>query len=147
MDGQKDGNGLLLNTHLQVTHFSKWLSFRQMLRNEMHHSTPRKTMINPSKPKHIQTCKNSVHTSKRTPHFTITKISWLMLFIKIIIVYTENDRKPINNSITDCYSRWYTKLPLGFKGLSMLLITLWNHSLTPPISDFQLDPCNSFRHY
>jgi hypothetical protein len=24
--------------------------------------------------------KNSVHTSKRTPHFTITKINWLTLF-------------------------------------------------------------------
>jgi hypothetical protein len=24
--------------------------------------------------------KNSVRTSKRTPHFTITKINWLMLF-------------------------------------------------------------------
>jgi len=24
--------------------------------------------------------KNSVRTSKRTPHFTITKIKWLMLF-------------------------------------------------------------------
>jgi hypothetical protein len=28
--------------------------------------------------------KNSVRTSKRTPHFTITKINWLMLFKEII---------------------------------------------------------------
>jgi len=32
--------------------------------------------------------KNSVRTSKRTPHFTITKIKWLMLFKEIIAVYT-----------------------------------------------------------
>jgi len=30
--------------------------------------------------------KNSVRTSKRTPHFTITKINWLMLFKEIIAV-------------------------------------------------------------
>jgi hypothetical protein len=30
--------------------------------------------------------KNSVHTSKRTPHFTVTKIKWLMLFKEIIAV-------------------------------------------------------------
>jgi hypothetical protein len=27
--------------------------------------------------------KNPVHTSKRTPHFTITKIKWLTLFKEI----------------------------------------------------------------
>jgi hypothetical protein len=30
--------------------------------------------------------KNPVRTSKRTPHFTITKISWLMLLKEIITV-------------------------------------------------------------
>jgi hypothetical protein len=30
--------------------------------------------------------KNSVRTSKRTPHFTITKINWIMLFGEIIAV-------------------------------------------------------------
>jgi hypothetical protein len=40
--------------------------------------------------------KNSVHTSKRTPHFTFTKISWLMLFKEIIPVYNEKHKKPIN---------------------------------------------------
>jgi hypothetical protein len=39
--------------------------------------------------------KNSVRTSKRTPHFTITKINWLTLFKEIIAVYSENYTKPI----------------------------------------------------
>jgi len=39
--------------------------------------------------------KNSVRTSKRTPHFTITKINWLTLFKEIIAVYSENHAKPI----------------------------------------------------
>jgi len=39
--------------------------------------------------------KNSVRTSKRTPHFTITEINWLTLFRKIIAVYSENYVKPI----------------------------------------------------
>jgi hypothetical protein len=34
-------------------------------------------------------------TSKRTPHFTITKNNWLMLFKEIIAVYSENT-EPIN---------------------------------------------------
>jgi len=48
--------------------------------------------------------KNPVRTSKRTPHFTITKINWLTLFKEIITVYSENHKKPINTkySITDC---------------------------------------------
>jgi hypothetical protein len=41
--------------------------------------------------------KNSVRTSKRTPHFTITKINWLMLFKEIIAVYSENHK---NNKYT-----------------------------------------------
>jgi hypothetical protein len=36
--------------------------------------------------------KNSVRTSKRTPHFTITNINWLTLFKEIIAVYTENKK-------------------------------------------------------
>jgi hypothetical protein len=43
--------------------------------------------------------KNSVRTSKRTLHFTITKINWLTLFKEIIAVYSENHAKPINNKI------------------------------------------------
>jgi hypothetical protein len=58
--------------------------------------------------------KNSVRTSKRTPHFTIAKIKFLTLFTEIIAVYIENHAKPINTkpintkcSITDCQSRWF----------------------------------------
>jgi hypothetical protein len=53
--------------------------------------------------------KNSVFTSKRTPHFTIKKINWLMLFKDIIAVYSENHAKPINTkcSTTDFQSRWF----------------------------------------
>jgi hypothetical protein len=39
--------------------------------------------------------KNSVRTSKRTPHFTITAINWLTLFKEIIAVYVTNYTKPI----------------------------------------------------
>jgi hypothetical protein len=53
--------------------------------------------------------KNSARTSKRTPHFTITTINWLMLFKEIIAVYSENQAKPINTkcSITAYQSRWF----------------------------------------
>jgi hypothetical protein len=53
--------------------------------------------------------KKPVHTSKRTPHFTIAKIKSLMLFKEIITVYSENHVKPINTkcSIADCQSRWF----------------------------------------
>jgi hypothetical protein len=53
--------------------------------------------------------KNSVRTSKRTPHFTITEINWLKLFKEIIVVYSENYAKPINTkySIADYQSRWF----------------------------------------
>jgi hypothetical protein len=37
--------------------------------------------------------KNSVRTSKRTPHFTITKFNLLMLFKEILAVYTDNHTK------------------------------------------------------
>jgi hypothetical protein len=41
--------------------------------------------INPLKPKLVFVIfKNIVRTSKRTPHFTITKINLLMLFNEII---------------------------------------------------------------
>jgi hypothetical protein len=45
--------------------------------------------------------KNSAHTSKRTPHFTITKINWLTLFKEIITVYSVNHTEPIH---TKCKS-------------------------------------------
>jgi hypothetical protein len=37
--------------------------------------------------------KNSVRTSKKTPHLTITKINWLTLFKEIIAVYSEKHAK------------------------------------------------------
>jgi hypothetical protein len=40
--------------------------------------------------------KNSVRTSKRTSHFTTTKINWLTLFKEIIPVYTNSHTRPIN---------------------------------------------------
>jgi hypothetical protein len=53
--------------------------------------------------------KNSVHTSKRTLHFTVTSINFLTLFMEIIAVYSENHAKPINAkcSIPDCQNRWF----------------------------------------
>jgi hypothetical protein len=47
--------------------------------------------------------KNSGH-AKTTPHFTVERINWLMLFKEIISVYSENHTKSINikYSITDC---------------------------------------------
>jgi hypothetical protein len=61
--------------------------------------------------------KNSVRTSKRTPHFTITKINWLTLFNEIISVYSESHTKPINALWESCGSR-YIQLPLDGNGLS-----------------------------
>jgi hypothetical protein len=70
--------------------------------------------------------KNPVRTSKRTPHFTITKINWLTLFKEIIAVYSENHTKPINKkfSITDCQSRQFIYLPLGLKRLREIRINI-----------------------
>jgi hypothetical protein len=70
--------------------------------------------------------KNSVRTSKRTPHFTITKINWLMLFKEIIAVYTENHTKHINSkcSVTVREGKRYMYLPLGLKVLTGLLTDL-----------------------
>jgi hypothetical protein len=65
--------------------------------------------------------KISVRTSKRTPHFTITTINWIILCKEIITIYSENHTKPINIkcSITDCLSRWFIYLLLGLKGLTI----------------------------
>jgi hypothetical protein len=50
--------------------------------------------FNPLKPKLLLTTfKNSVRTSKRTPHFTITNINWLILFSEMIPVYSKNHTK------------------------------------------------------
>jgi hypothetical protein len=53
--------------------------------------------MNPLKPKHVQIIfKNSARTSRRTQHFTIRKINWLMILKKIIAVYSENHTKRID---------------------------------------------------
>jgi hypothetical protein len=44
--------------------------------------------------------KNSVRTSKRTPHFTITEINWLTLSKEIIAVYSENLTKYRDTMLT-----------------------------------------------
>jgi hypothetical protein len=50
----------------------------------------RSVVLNYLKPKLAEILfKNSVRTSKKTQHFTITKINWLTLFKEIIAVYTE----------------------------------------------------------
>jgi hypothetical protein len=48
--------------------------------------------------------KNPGRTSKRTSHFTIIKINWIMLFKEVIPVYSENRTKPINAKyrVTGC---------------------------------------------
>jgi hypothetical protein len=38
----------------------------------------------------------SGRTSKKTRHFTITEINWLMLSEEFFTVYSENHTKPIN---------------------------------------------------
>jgi hypothetical protein len=39
--------------------------------------------------------KNSVRTSKRTPHFTFTEINWLIPFKEVIAVYREKHKKAV----------------------------------------------------
>jgi hypothetical protein len=54
-------------------------------------------LFNPSKPHLVYTTfKNLARTSKKTQHFSITKISWLMLFKEIITVRAEIHTKPTN---------------------------------------------------
>jgi hypothetical protein len=45
--------------------------------------------------------KNSVCTTKKAPHFSITKINLLTLFKKIITVYTEIHMKQTNKNNAD----------------------------------------------
>jgi hypothetical protein len=44
--------------------------------------------------------KHSVRTAKKTQHFSITKISWLMLFTEVIVVYCENHTKSVLHSVS-----------------------------------------------
>jgi hypothetical protein len=51
----------------------------------------------PSEPNFVQIIfKNSARTSKRKPHFTITRIKWLTLFKEMVAVYSKNRIKHIN---------------------------------------------------
>jgi hypothetical protein len=60
--------------------------------------------INPLKPMPVFILfKEIVRTSKKTPHFTITKMKWLKLFKEVIAFYYEKYKKPINTKcrVTD----------------------------------------------
>jgi hypothetical protein len=89
----------------------------------------------------------SVRTSKRTPHFTTTKINLLKLLWEIITVYTENDMKPINAkwTVTDCSSSWFCPRirPYGISGDNVLLRQVFlqvlrfsSVNITPPCSPY-----------
>jgi hypothetical protein len=58
-------------------------------------------LINALKPRLFSMVfKNSVRTSKRTPHFTITNISFFTLFKEVITVYYEKHARPIAIKLT-----------------------------------------------
>jgi hypothetical protein len=59
---------------------------------------------------------NSIPTAKKTQHFSISRINWLISFKEITVVYSENQTKHINTTlISNCFKcRWYIYLPLGF---------------------------------
>jgi hypothetical protein len=65
---------------------------------------------------------NSVSTTNKTQHLTITKIIWLTLFKEIIAVYIENHTKHKKIQTYRLWSRWDRYLPLGFKVLITLLV-------------------------
>jgi hypothetical protein len=57
----------------------------------------KKTSLNPLTPNlGYIIFKDSARTSKRTLHFTVTKINCLILFKKVFAVYTENYTTLIN---------------------------------------------------
>jgi hypothetical protein len=63
-----------------------------------------KDLVNPLKPKPVQIIfKDLIRTSKKTLHFTITKINWLMLFKEIIAVYTENHKSASDIEVGKSY--------------------------------------------
>jgi hypothetical protein len=63
--------------------------------------------------------KNLICTTKRTQHFSVTKISSLMLFKETIVVCSENHTKHMSSKcrVSDCESRWCIPLPVGFRWL------------------------------
>jgi hypothetical protein len=40
--------------------------------------------------------KNSLSTSRKTQFFSITKVSWLMFYRKMIAIYSDNHKKEIH---------------------------------------------------
>jgi hypothetical protein len=71
--------------------------------------------INPLKPQLVYIIfRNSVRTSKRSQHLTITKINWLKLFKEIIAVYSENHTKLINTKYTRLLRELGHIVTLGF---------------------------------
>jgi hypothetical protein len=52
--------------------------------------------------------KNWVHTTKRTPHFTIKRINWIMMFKNIFAVYNEKNKIPIKTKcrVSIYCNRW-----------------------------------------
>jgi hypothetical protein len=75
---------------------SQW-EFRIVSESNVPNSTE---FTEPLKPKLVWILfMNSGRTSKRTPHFTITRISWLILFKEVTAGYSENGTKPINTAL------------------------------------------------
>jgi hypothetical protein len=58
--------------------------------------------------------KNSVCTTKKTLHYTITNIDWLMLFKEIIGFCSENRKKEIQNKIPVYKMKGYRLLKRDF---------------------------------
>jgi hypothetical protein len=64
-----------------------------------HLNSNNKRLINPLMPQIVyKIFNNSVRTSKKTPHFTLIKIKWLMLFKEINAVCSEKYNKPITQN-------------------------------------------------
>jgi hypothetical protein len=83
--------------------------------------------------------KNSVRTSKRTPHFTITKINWLMLFKEIIFNYPFEDEACLNvlfkNSVrTSKRTPHFTVTKINWLTLFKELIAVYRDNHTKPIN-------------
>ena len=68
--------------------------------------------------------KNRVSASQKTPFISITKTNQLKLFREIISLFwdTYKTRKNLCGQCAEfwqCQSKWYTKLPLCFRGLKI----------------------------
>jgi hypothetical protein len=97
--------------------------------------------------------KNSVRTSKRTLHFTITKINWLTLFREMIAVYSENHTKTHKYKMQHC---WMSKQMVHIvtarpsytpRHWVPILVTFydmhglqWDYSLVPATARYSFQP-------